>query len=185
VIRAGDRIKISAIDYMEFDTTSIVSETGTISIKLIGDLHIEGVTRVQAEKMIAERIGVYAKSPTILVDISVVKGADARIVMLGSIARPDTFTVTAPISLVESLAIAGGTQTDADLRRIKIFRHDPAAVPLVFDLTNFVSSGTVRDMPKVGPGDIVFVPRDENFLRDFFGYLRDTLFLFGFFSIAR
>jgi len=185
IIRQGDHIKISAIDYMEFDTTAVVSENGTVSLKLIGEVHVDGLTRTLAEKAIADRIGVYAKSQAVIVSIGIVKGIGSQVVMLGSIARPDTFGVTTPISLLESLAIAGGTDELADLRRIKIYRRDVAGPPLEFDLLSFIASGNIREIPMIGPGDMVYVPREENFIREFSVYLRDTLFLFGFFSIAR
>jgi protein involved in polysaccharide export with SLBB domain len=185
ILRAGDWVRISAQEYPEFDTTAIVAESGAISMRLIGDVKVAGLSREQAEKAIGEQIGMYAKSTKIIVAMTILKGTETKVIMLGAVARQDTFAVTTPVSLLESLAAAGGIQPDADLRRIKIYRRESSGPPLVFDLTNFFETGNLREIPKIGPGDIVYVPREENFIREFSGYLRDTVLLFGLFSIAR
>lgn len=185
ILREGDRLRISAIDYAEFDTSAVVGETGDIAMRLIGIVHIAGLTRAQAEKAISEQIGVYAKESKIAVSISILMGTESKVILLGAVARQDTFAVTTPVSLLAALAAAGGIQPDADMRRIKIYRGAAPGTPLLFDLTNFFETGNLNEIPKIGPGDIIYVPREENFVREFSGYLRDTLLLFGFFSIVR
>lgn len=185
IIREGDRLRITAVDYSEFDTTAVVGETGAVTLRLVGDVRIAGLSRAQAEKAIGDELGVYAKGSKLVVAITILMGTETKVVMLGAVARQDTFAVTTPVSLLEALAAAGGVQPEADLRRIKIYRRESGGAPLVFDLANFFETGNLKEIPKIGPGDIVYVPREENFIREFSGYLRDTVLLFGLFSIAR
>ncbi|MGE5314918.1 MAG: polysaccharide biosynthesis/export family protein [Acidobacteriota bacterium] len=185
VLRQGDQVKLWVIEYPEFDTTAVISETGTIPVKLLGEVHLEGLTKNEAIAMLRERIGVYARSRSLSLGMTVLTGTSAKLVILGAVARQDTFALTSPISLLEAIAASGGTQPDSDLRRIKVFRRDSDAGPVEVDLTRYFATGNIREVPTIGPGDIVYVPREENFIREFSGYLRDTLFLFGLFSISR
>jgi polysaccharide biosynthesis/export protein len=185
ILHEGDQIRITVVDYAEFDTTAVVGDVGEIMLRLVGSIRVAGMTRAQAEKTIGEQLSVYTKGAGVNVAITILKGTETKVVILGAVARQDTFSVTTPISLLESLAAAGGIQPDADLRRIKIFRHESQGRPYTFDMTKFFDTGDLKEMPKIGPGDIVYVPREENFMREFSGYLRDTVLLFGLFTITR
>jgi polysaccharide export outer membrane protein len=185
VLRQGDQVKIWVIEYPEFDTTAVISETGTIPVRLLGDVRLEGLSKNQAVELLREKIAVYTRSPKLNVGMTILTGTSAKVVMLGAVARQDTFALTSPISLLEAIAASGGTQPDSDLKRIKVFRRDSNAPPVEVDLTRYFITGNISEVPTIGPGDIVYVPREENFIREFSGYLRDTLFLFGLFSIAR
>lgn len=185
VLRQGDQVKIWVIEYPEFDTTAIISETGMIPVKLLGEVRLEGLSKTQAIEFLRERFSVFARNPKLSVGMTVLPATNAKVVMLGAVARQDTFALTSPISLLEALAACGGTTSESDLRRIKVFRRNANAPPIEADLTRYFSTGNFAEVPTIGPGDIVYVPREENFIREFSGYLRDTLFLFGLFSIAR
>ena len=53
------------------------------------------------------------------------------------------------------------------------------------DLTQYLDSGNIRGIPVVRPGDIVYVPRRENFIRELSGLLTDAFVLFGIFQLVK
>lgn len=185
VLRQGDQLKLWVIEYPEFDTTAVITEAGTIPVRLVGDIRLEGLTKNQAIDLVREKISVYVRSARLNVGMTVLTGMSAKLVMLGAVARQDTFALAAPVTLLEALAASGGTTPESDLKRIKVYRRNSAAAPIEVDLTRYFATGNINEVPTIGPGDIVYVPREENFIREFSGYLRDTLFLFGLFSISR
>ena len=75
--------------------------------------------------------------------------------------------------------------TDANLSAIKIYRHGIHSSQLNVNLTRYLRSGNVQYVPRVGPGDIVYVPERPNFIRAFSTYASEVVFLFGFFALLR
>jgi protein involved in polysaccharide export with SLBB domain len=96
------------------------------------------------------------------------------------------FQVNNELSLLDVLSKAGGWTEFADLRYIKITRQSTSgskAYILVADLTAYMETGDPRGLPVVRPGDLVFVPKKENYVREFGSFLQEVFLLFGFFRI--
>ena len=51
------------------------------------------------------------------------------------------------------------------------------------DLARHLERGDIDNIPKVKSGDTVFIPTEENVVRDLSDFLRDVLLLFGFFFV--
>jgi hypothetical protein len=108
--------------------------------------------------------------------------------VLGAIPRQGSFPANTEYSLVEVISLAGGWSDLADFSRIRITRGAATGFErpvMEADLTNFLETGDVKGIPVVRPGDIVFVPKKENYVREFSEFARDVFLLFGFFSILR
>src|SRR5438552_3502884 len=75
-------------------------------------------------------------------------------------------------------------QPEADLRHVKIIRAGRNEDPVEVDLATALENGTVEGLPRVRPGDTVFVPKTENAVKQFSDFLRDAVLLFGFFSFV-
>ena len=74
----------------------------------------------------------------------------------------------------------------ADLRHVKIFRGDDETTEEI-DISNSLATftATVETLPNVNPGDLLYVPKEENVVRDFADLLRDVIVLFGIFSVVQ
>ena len=46
-----------------------------------------------------------------------------------------------------------------------------------------MDKGTLESIPIVRPGDIIYVPRNENVIRELSVFMRDVIFIFGFFEL--
>jgi protein involved in polysaccharide export with SLBB domain len=182
VIREGDQVRLSIWGYPEFDTTTVVKETGAIGIALIGEIRATGYTKEQFTQQLKAKLSDYIKGE-IKLTLTVTTTLSRKITVIGSVARQDNYPVIGNVSLVEILSTAGGAVAESDLHHIKIIRYGETQHPVEVDLALYLENGNIESIPIVRPGDTVFVPKKENVVREFSDFFRDALFLFGFFRV--
>jgi polysaccharide export outer membrane protein len=182
VIREGDNIQIVVWGYPEFNTTATVKEGGSVTVPLIGDIQAANQTKENFTGHLRRKLSEYIQGDVKLT-VTIVSSQVYRVAVLGEVRRPENYPVNGDVSLVEILSAAGGTNPDSDLNRIKIIRNNGRKDNLEVDLAKHVENGSLENIPKVRPGDIVFVPKKENVVRDVSEFIRDVILLFGFFRI--
>lgn len=132
-----------------------VDLTGRISMPLVGSIEAAELTTAQLDERITTAYDAkYLENP----DVSVgVKASTRRSVTVdGSVKQSGSFPVTGPMSLIQAVALAGGTNEDANPRRVAVFRTiDGKRQAAAFDLTA-IRRGQAAD-PSIYPGDIVVV----------------------------
>ena len=80
--------------------------------------------------------------------------------------------------------MAGGTSSDANLSKVKIFHKDRKQGASEVDLDYYIERSDIENIPKVQPGEIVFVPRRDNFIKEFGEFFRDVAFFFALFRLS-
>ncbi|MBM2839807.1 MAG: polysaccharide export protein [Bacteroidetes bacterium] len=183
-IAVGDSIAFSVWGYPEFTTRTLVRPQGFIIVPVVGELMVVGYTKEEFLRVLRQKLGEYIQGDLKLtIEIS---SPVPRITVLGTVNRQGSFPASVEMPLLEVLSAAGGWTELSDLRYIKITRQ--ATTPLdraltEVDLTQYLDSGNIRGIPVVRPGDIVYVPKRENFVREVSDVLRDAFLLFGFFRL--
>ena len=181
LIKPGDKIQIMVWGYPEFNTTTTVKDFGTITVPLIGDVMAAGMNQNDFSKQIKQQLTVYVKGDP-KITVSHIE-MDKLVSIMGAVSKQDNYPVIYNEQLVELIAAAGGPVPGADLRHIKIFRNSMKNNVIEVDLTDHLQNGSIATIPKVKPGDTVFVPVEENLMREISDYARDILLLFGFFRL--
>lgn len=183
-IKAGDQLQIMVWGYPEFNTTSTVKDYGTVTIPLVGEVMAAGLSTDRFTNEVAKRLTEYIKGEP-NVTISHIE-MNKRISVMGAVSKQDNYPALADVSLVEIIAAAGGPEPNADLRHIKIFRNGGKTRDVIeVDLEWHLETGDLENIPKVKSGDTVFVPVEENLMRELSDFVRDALILFGFFTLLR
>jgi polysaccharide export outer membrane protein len=184
IIQAGDIVKIKITEYPEFDTTAAVAPSGTILLRVVGEIQAAGSTCDQLAAQLVLKLSDFVRT-SVHPTVTIVNSAIQRVAILGAVSRQDNYPLTIDMSLLQVLALAGGTSSEADVQRIRIIRGgDPRKIVEV-DLTQYLEQGRSVEVPMITAGDIVFVPREENIVRELSNFLRDAIFLFSFFAVAR
>lgn len=186
IIQKGDLIEIKVDGYPEFNTTVGVTEAGVITLPLVGEIEAAGQTRAQLTEQINTRLSTYVKN-TIIPSIKIKGALEQKLIVLGAVTGQGTYPATVPISPFQALALAGGPTPNADLRHVRVFRGGDKEMSIELDLSATLGSlpGRAEALPVVQPGDLIYVPREENVIRDFADLLRDVIVLFGIFAIIR
>jgi len=184
VIRQGDQIVFSVWGYPEFTTQALVKETGSLTIPLIGDFLVSGSTKEQFVKEVKKRLTEYIQGD-IQITINILSATAQRVSVIGEVTKQENYPVTSDISLLEVLSMAGGTTADSDLRHVRILRAGLDRQPIEVDLMWYIENGNVDAVPIVRPGDTIFIPKRSNVIRELSDFLRDAIFILGFFSVFK
>lgn len=186
VIQTGDQVDLSIPEYPEFNASEIVGEDGVFTVPVVGEIPARGVTRSQLTELIVRRLSGYVTT-TVVPTIRIKGAMEQKLIILGSVTGQGTYAATTPISPFQALALAGGPSGNADLRHVRLFRGGDSESTIELDLSASLASlpGRNETLPLIHPGDLMYVPREENVIRDFADLLRDVIVLFGIFAIVR
>lgn len=182
VIKKGDQIEISVWGYPEFQTTTHVKESGTITIPLAGEIRAAGLPKRRFIEEVRKKLSEFIKGDA-EITVSVSSAGSQKVSVLGAVTRQDNYPVTGAISLLEALSSAGGTTVESDISHVKILRNGRTEESLDVDVAWYLESGNLEAVPKVFPGDVVYVPKKENVIRSFSDFLRDAVLLLGTFRV--
>jgi len=70
------------------------------------------------------------------------------------------------------------------LKKVKLYRQASPEDYVELNLLEYLDSGQMNSMSLVvRPGDIVYVPKKENVVREMSEFLRDVVVLFGIFRV--
>ncbi len=128
---------------------------GQISMPLVGDVPAADRTPEQLDQLLTERLGEkYFENPDVSVGI---KASAGRLVTVdGSVNKAGSYPVLGPLSLMQAVALAGGTNEFANLRRVAVFRKiGGQRQAAAFDLVS-IRHGEAPD-PALYAGDIIIV----------------------------
>ncbi len=181
-IKTGDEIEILVWEQPNFNTTTTVSNLGTIAVPLIGEVKAGGQTHDELKRDLTSRLSKYIKDE-INLTVSIRSTDNMLVSVFGMVTRPDNYPVLENTSIFKVLSMAGGPAEEANIRNVRIYRKDSNPHYLTLDLTQYLESGQINSVPQVYPGDIVYVPRKNNAVREMSGFLTDVVLLFGIFRI--
>ena len=77
--------------------------------------------------------------------------------VLGAVIQPHSERMTGPLTVVQAIALSGGTERDACLSNVAILRGSLAHPQIAIVAVNEILRGQAPDV-RLEPGDIVFVP---------------------------
>ncbi len=156
----GDSIRVLVFQNPELTVETRVTESGTITYPLIGNLAIGGMTIPGAEQAIAKALsdGGFIQRPQ--VNIVLLQNRGNQVSVLGQVGRPGRYALeTFTTRLSEMIAIAGGIgPTGADtaivtgMREGKPFRME-------IDIAGMFLNNHLQDDVVVAGGDVIFIQR--------------------------
>lgn len=99
----------------------LVDNNGDIDFPILGKLHLGGLTKGAAERVIRERLRSYLKEDPIVN----VRMVNYKFSVLGEVASPNTFTVAnEKVNVFEALAMAGDLTIFGKRDNVKLLRED-------------------------------------------------------------
>ena len=150
-----DTLKISVFQVADLSGDYEVDLTGHVALPLLGNVKAVALTTAELDTKLTQMLGdKYLQSP----DVSVgVKSSSTRVVTVdGAVKQPGMFQVAGPTSLMQAVAMAHGTDENANPRRIAVFRTiSGQRMAAAFDLVSIRRGQSVD--PRIYPGDIVVV----------------------------
>jgi polysaccharide biosynthesis/export protein len=157
LIGPGDLLHVQVFDVPEMDQHPRVSESGDVPLEFLGNVHVSGMTPSDAAKEVERQLLASNMVLRPQVTISVDQYATQAVSVLGEVHTPGAYQITAPRSVIDMLAMAGGVTPAAD-RNITIKRNGPKGKKLTFFLSNNANEAFDNSL-LVYPGDTVLVAK--------------------------
>ena len=159
-IGSQDLLDISVYGQADFTRTVRVNSRGKISLPLVGQIDTVGLTALQVERLIADRLSEnLLQNPQVTVFVK--ESLSARFTIEGAVGKPGVFPISGQVTLLRAIAIAGGKGNLGDLSNIKLFRTKPdgAAETLTFDIEK-IRTGESPD-PVIMNDDLIVVSQSR------------------------
>jgi polysaccharide export outer membrane protein len=160
----GDQVRVTVFQYPDLTTDTRISQTGTITFPLIGEVKIGGLTPAGAGTEIARQLkrGKYMLNPQVTVVMTELRSRQVSV--LGQVNRPGRYAIDdTSAKLTDVLALAGGVSPiGADTVSIVLNRHGKTE-KLEIDVAAMVRDGDLSKNIDIQNGDTVYVPRAPTF----------------------
>jgi polysaccharide biosynthesis/export protein len=102
--------------------TVVVRPDGHITLPLINDVAVSGLTPAQLSTRLAEMFAKFVNNPQVTVSIQAVRSK--RYMVTGEVGRPGAYPLAVPTTVFEALTLAGGFREFANKKKIVIVRGD-------------------------------------------------------------
>jgi len=112
-----DSITIAALDCEEISKEWRISSTGDVTFPMIGQVHLAGMTAEEAEKVLAEKLRRYLRTPQVTVYAAEVRSRPVTVA--GAVERPGKFQVTGVTTLLDAIVFAGGPKNAGAVVTVK------------------------------------------------------------------
>ena len=154
-IAPQDTVTVKVFKMPDLSGDYEIDLTGQLSMPLIGNIPAVDLTTAQLDQRVTQMLGErYLENPDVTIGV---KASTRRSVTVdGAVKSSGSFPVTGSLTLMQAVALAGGTADDANARRVAIFRQiEGKRQAAAFDLVS-IRRGEAED-PKVYAGDIVVI----------------------------
>jgi len=187
-ISPGDVLAFRSFDDESLTVPQVnVRFDGCISLPLIDDVAVVGLTREEAAERVREAYCKVFKDPQI--SLTVVAASGQSFYVMGDINRPSEYPYRRPITVLQAINIAGGVRdrsratgeyfesAQGSLSLAYIIRHKGSEREIIeCDLKGLINPGMHASQIPVWPDDVVFVPEGVNLVYIMGAVVRPTVF---------
>ncbi|MCX5757583.1 MAG: polysaccharide export protein [Candidatus Hydrogenedentes bacterium] len=169
-----DVLAFRSYDDEKLSGSATVRYDGMISLPMVADVKVGGLSREEATKAIIEAYSVIYNEPQIT--LTVTETRSKIFTVMGDVARPSEFPYTRPLTLLDAIIMAGGLRSSmsssetfvgsqGQLVKALLIRHTNGTRDVTdYDLRNLKMPGPHASDTVLLPGDIVYVPESINLI---------------------
>lgn len=154
-IGARDLLDIRVFDLEDLNTNVRVSEEGTITLPLIGEIVAQGLTSSDLQTAIETALKQYVNNPQVQVFIR--EYSSQRVSVIGAVKSPGTIEMQGRLTLLEVLSEAGGIDYPEAAGKITILRTGFTGQPIEVDIEELITRGNTAFNLELEGGDTVNV----------------------------
>jgi polysaccharide biosynthesis/export protein len=157
VVGESDVLHISVWKEQELSQTVVVRTDGNISLPLINEVKVSGMTPLEIQNLIAEKLKSFMNNPQVTVTVADIRSKKAFIT--GEVLRPGGYSLNAQTSVLQLIAQAGGFTPFAKRDSIVILRSENGKLTrMKFQYKAVVKGDKAEQNIALQPGDTVVVP---------------------------
>ncbi len=157
-----DQIEIKFFNNDQFDQITRVRPDGRISLPILDEIFVVGMTPLQLDSVITRAFSKYIQQPQVTVFVR--EFGARQIFLLGQVTTPGVYDISKNMTLLHAIAAAGGLKDSAEPSSIMILRRAnrttiSALRVNVKSLLKGRASTSAQLNPIVQPMDIIYVPK--------------------------
>jgi polysaccharide export outer membrane protein len=154
-VGARDLLDIRVFGLEELDSTVRVTEDGRISLAMVGEVQVLGLTRTGVEEAIELALERYVNDPQVTVFVR--EFESQRVSVLGAVKRPGTVQMQGRMTLLEAISEAGGIDYDEAAGTISILREGLPGEPIEISMEELITQGNTIFNVGLHSGDTINV----------------------------
>lgn len=153
VLGPGDELHVEVYGTSQYSSKQLISPEGDITLKYIGPIALAGKTLGEARRLVSTRLAAHYAGCN--VRLSVGQTRTIGIHIMGEVAVPGSYTLSAFATVFHALYMAGGVADIGTLRAIKVVRggHIVANV----DIYDYILNGRLTGNILLHDGDVILV----------------------------
>jgi polysaccharide biosynthesis/export protein len=158
-IGPGDTLQISVWREPEASVPSaVVRPDGYISMPLLKQIEVAGVTPTELERKITERLTEYINAPDVTVVVAQINSK--RVYIVGAARREGPLAYTYRMTVMQALSEAGGLTDYAKRKKIYVLRAENGKeYQLPFNYDEVIRGERTEQNIQLLPGDTIIIPR--------------------------
>jgi polysaccharide export outer membrane protein len=162
-LQRSDSLGLSYRYSPEYNQTVTIQPDGFASIKLIGDIKLEGLTLDEARSTLLNALRARLNDPEITLTLQ--EYVRPAYVVAGQVGAPGRFEIHGRVTAVEAIAIAGGFKDSAKHSQVILFRRisPDMAQTHILNLKKLMdpSHPRLEESIDLEPGDLLVVPKNR------------------------
>lgn len=165
VIGPDDELLLNIYGLNISQQTLKVSPDGTINVKYAGVVNVSGLTIEAATSVLKSRLAKYypaLNSGQTKLQLALGNIRSIRVILIGAINRPGTYTLPSLANLFNALYVSGGPAENGSFRNIELIRSNK--VVQVADLYDFLLKGDLSANVRLEDNDVIRVPFATNMI---------------------
>ena len=160
---SGDQIRLDIFQVEEYSGDYPVLVDGTISLPLVGNLNVDGLTLKEASNLVSKQYSTYLKRP--IVTVGLVAPRPLKIGISGEVDNAGSYEVELAggspnfPTVTDMIEKAGGITTLADVRNVRVTRTiQGKEISYNSDLWAMLTEGRISQDISLRDGDTIFIP---------------------------
>ena len=148
----------------EFRQQFTVDREGFVFIPEVGQVFVNGLNLGELEDKISKILSKFYSSlnpvvgkPSTFLDVSLGKLRPLRVMVLGDVAQPGSYTISPTTTLFSSLYYFGGPTFQGSLRDIHLIRNGKKISSI--DFYDYLLSGHSKNDVRLQLDDVIFIPK--------------------------
>ena len=157
-IGPGDVLSIQVWKEPDLSRSMPVRPDGRISLPVLGEMQASGLTALQLQDRIGDRLQAFVRNPQVNVTVEQIKSRTFNVV--GKVAKAGSFELLKPTTVLDAIALAGGFQDFARVTKIYVLRRSATGkeAMLRFNYKRVIKGQHPEQNVTLEPNDTVVVP---------------------------
>jgi polysaccharide export outer membrane protein len=157
IIGEQDSLVITVWKEKDISGGAVVRPDGKITVPLVGEIKVVGMTPVQLQTLLAEKLKPFVTVPQVTVAVAEIRSR--KVYLIGHAAREGPFMINSSTTILQIIAQAGGLKDFAKRKKIYILRKqgsEQTRIPFNYD--DVIQGKRVEQNILLQPGDTIVVP---------------------------